>query len=87
MHKLNYLIKVIEGKVKHTMLLLAYSLSGVGTLPKKDLPSIILWHCLNHRLELAVNDSRNAVSGSKYIQAFFSEITQYIQCLLNYRVS
>ena len=48
--------------------------SGVGTLLKKDSPSIILWHCLNHRLELAVNDSINAVSRVNYIQAFFTKV-------------
>ena len=48
--------------------------SGVGTLLKKDYPPIILWHCLNHRLELAVYDSINAVSGVNSMQAFFSEV-------------
>ena len=48
--------------------------SEVGTLLKKGFPSIILWHCLNHRLELAVKDSINAVSGVNSIQAFFSKI-------------
>ena len=48
--------------------------SGVGTLVRKDVPSIILWHCLNHRLELAVNDSSNAVSGVNYIQAIFTKV-------------
>ena len=48
--------------------------SGVGTLLKKDFLSIILWHCLKHRLELAVNDSINAVSGNNYIQAFFTKV-------------
>ena len=35
---------------------------------------IILWHCLHHRLELAVKDSINAVSGVNSIQAFFSKV-------------
>ena len=48
--------------------------SGVGTLLKKDFQSIILWHTLNHRLELAVNDSINAVSGNNCIQAFFNKV-------------
>ena len=26
--------------------------SGVGTVPKKDFPSIILWHYLDHRLDM-----------------------------------
>ena len=47
--------------------------SAVGTL-LKDFSSIILWLCLNHRLELAVNDSINAVSGVNYIQAFFTNV-------------
>uniref|UniRef100_A0A3P9HRP9 DUF4371 domain-containing protein n=1 Tax=Oryzias latipes TaxID=8090 RepID=A0A3P9HRP9_ORYLA len=31
--------------------------SGVGKLLKDDFPSIVLWHCLNHRLELAVDQA------------------------------
>ncbi|KAF3849538.1 hypothetical protein F7725_019257 [Dissostichus mawsoni] len=31
--------------------------SGVGKLLQDDFPGIILWHCLNHRLELAVDQA------------------------------
>jgi hypothetical protein len=33
------------------------SKSGVITILSKKYPNIILWHCLNHRLELGVNDA------------------------------
>lgn len=35
--------------------------SGVATRLKKMFPNLIIWHCSNHRLELAVNDVVNAV--------------------------
>jgi len=31
--------------------------SGVGKLLKDEFPGIVLWHCLNHRLELAVGNA------------------------------
>ena len=30
--------------------------SGVGIKLKNDFPDIILWHCLNHRLQLVLDD-------------------------------
>lgn len=33
--------------------------SGVDTRLKKTFPHLIIWHCSNHRLELAVNDVVN----------------------------
>lgn len=32
-------------------------ISGVGTQLQKTFPDIIVWHCCNHRLELAVSDT------------------------------
>ena len=34
---------------------------GVGTRLKNDYPDIILWHCLNHRLQLILDDSVNDI--------------------------
>jgi len=31
--------------------------SGVATLLTKDFPDIVVWHCSNHRLELAVGET------------------------------
>ena len=48
--------------------------SGVGTRLKSKCPNLILWHCLNHRLELAVGDSVKAVDGFYHIQTLFDKI-------------
>ena len=31
--------------------------AGVGKRIKKIVPNIIVWHCLNHRLQLALDDA------------------------------
>lgn len=48
--------------------------SGVGLLLLKKYPNIILWHCANHRLELAVNDSVNEVAGINHFKCFMDTI-------------
>jgi len=35
--------------------------SGVGKLLKNEFPDIVLWHCLNNRLELAVGNALDSV--------------------------
>ena len=48
--------------------------SGVGYRLKAKFPRLILWHCLNHRLELAVGDSIKVIDGFYHIQALFDKI-------------
>ena len=48
--------------------------SGVGYRLKAKFPWLILWHCLNHRLELAVGDSIKVIDGFYHIQALFDKI-------------
>ncbi|XP_060761422.1 E3 SUMO-protein ligase KIAA1586-like [Neoarius graeffei] len=48
--------------------------SGVGKLIQDDFPDIILWHCLNHRLELAVDQALDATEGTKDFQAFLDAL-------------
>ena len=38
--------------------------SGVGKLLKDKFPDIILWHGLNHRLELAVGNALEIIGGT-----------------------
>ena len=47
---------------------------GVATKLKKRYPQIGLWHCLNHRLELAVSDTLKVVQGVNQIESFFSKV-------------
>jgi len=44
--------------------------SSVGKLLKDEFPDIVLWHCLNHRLELAVGNTLDATSGTNNLQSF-----------------
>uniref|UniRef100_A0A8C7YBF1 E3 SUMO-protein ligase KIAA1586-like n=1 Tax=Oryzias sinensis TaxID=183150 RepID=A0A8C7YBF1_9TELE len=48
--------------------------SGVGKLLKDDFPSIVLWHCLNHTLELAVDQALDKTGGTKDFQAFLDSL-------------
>lgn len=50
------------------------SKSGVSAVLLDMFPNIILWHCLNHRLELAVGDSLNEVGGINHFKAFLDTI-------------
>ena len=48
--------------------------SGVGKLLKDKFPDIILWHCFNHRLELAVGNAIESISGSNDFQSFLEHL-------------
>jgi hypothetical protein len=38
--------------------------SGVAKLLKDEFPSVIVWHCANHRLELSIADTVKAIAGT-----------------------
>ena len=48
--------------------------SGVGTRLKNDYPNIILWHCLNHRLQLILDDSVNDIKQVNHFKIFMDKI-------------
>lgn len=48
--------------------------SGVGKLLQDDFPGIVLWHCLNHRLELAVDQALDVTGGTKDFQSFLDSL-------------
>ncbi|KAK5647935.1 hypothetical protein RI129_002827 [Pyrocoelia pectoralis] len=48
--------------------------SGVATLLSSKYPNIIVWHCSNHRLELAVEDVVNEVAGINHFKIFFAKL-------------
>jgi len=55
-------------------------------LLKDELADIVLWHCLNHRLELAVDNALNATSGTYDLQFFLESLySLYSQSLKNMR--
>ena len=47
---------------------------GVGQLPKDPFPDIMLWHCLNHKLEAAVGNALDATGGMKDLQSFLESL-------------
>ena len=48
--------------------------SGVGTRIAKKYPNTILWHCLNHRLELSVSDAIKRVNAINHFKIFFDKL-------------
>jgi hypothetical protein len=50
------------------------SKSGVATSLQQMYPAILLWHCCNHRLELAVGDAVSDVSGSNAFKIFLDSV-------------
>ena len=48
--------------------------SGVGKLLKDKFPDKILWHCLNHRLELAMGNALESISGTNGSQSFLEHL-------------
>ena len=48
--------------------------SEVGKLLKDEFPDIVLWHCLNHRLELTVGNALDPTSGTNDMQSFLESL-------------
>ena len=48
--------------------------AGVATALKEQFPNLVIWHCCNHRLELAVSDTREEVQGVNHFQTFFDKL-------------
>ena len=50
------------------------SRSGVASRIQEVFPNVIIWHCMNHRLELAVGEVINEVSDTNHFKAFFDKL-------------
>ena len=48
--------------------------SGVATRLKNIFPNLLIWHCANHRLELAVDDVVKEVSGINHFKIFMDKL-------------
>lgn len=44
--------------------------AGVSTKMQSMYPNLIVWHCLNYRLELAVYDTLKEINGTNNFQSF-----------------
>ena len=59
--------------------------SGVGTRLKKKFPAFLLWHRLNHCLELAISDAASSIKGFYPMQIFFIKSTLCSPTLPSYK--
>ena len=48
--------------------------SGVAKKVQQAFPNVILWHCFNHRLELAVGDAIAEISGINHFKILFDTL-------------
>ena len=48
------------------------SRSGVASRIQQVFLNVIVWHCMNHRLELAVGDAVNEVSGTNHFKVSYT---------------
>ncbi|CAM4616600.1 unnamed protein product [Lepidochelys olivacea] len=48
--------------------------SGAATRLIQDFPNIIIWHCLNHRLQLALDDAINDINEISHFKIFLDKI-------------
>lgn len=48
--------------------------SGLSKLLRDKYPGILIWHCLNHRLELSVHDSIEEVTGINHFKIFMDKV-------------
>ena len=48
--------------------------SGVGKRLKEQFPALFIWHCMNHRLELAVADAIKAIDAFYALESLFNKI-------------
>ena len=48
--------------------------SGVAAQLRKLYPRLIVWHCLNHRLELCVGDAVSDVTAVNHFKAFIDTL-------------
>ena len=50
------------------------SQSGVAKRIQNAFPNVVIWHCLNHRLELAVGDAVSEISGVNHFKILFDKL-------------
>lgn len=69
-----YLKNNLDGFVSDGASNMLGRVSGVGVKLQNVYPNIILWHCCNHRLELAVSDTLKEVNGTNHFQSFIEKL-------------
>lgn len=51
--------------------------SGVAAKIVQLFPNVLIWHCMNHCLELSVGDAVEEVAGLNQFQSFFDKVSLY----------
>src|ERR1700731_3693645 len=60
--------------------------AGVATQLSAKYPRLFVWHCLNHRLELAVHDAVSEVTAINHFKSFIDAVySLYTQSTKNQR--
>ncbi|XP_063805906.1 E3 SUMO-protein ligase KIAA1586-like [Pseudophryne corroboree] len=70
----NYLQKHLIGFCSDGASVMLGRKSGVSTRIAKDFPNIIIWHCLNHRLQLVLDDSIKEIKQVNHFKIFIDKI-------------
>lgn len=48
--------------------------SGVAARLKKDFPNVLVWHCMAHRVQLALDDAIKEINGINVLQKFLDNL-------------
>ena len=52
--------------------------SGVGTRLQENFPKIVIWHCLNHQLQLVLDNSVNDIKQVNHFKIFMDKISFFL---------
>uniref|UniRef100_A0A2H6NIG4 DUF4371 domain-containing protein n=1 Tax=Micrurus carvalhoi TaxID=3147026 RepID=A0A2H6NIG4_9SAUR len=70
----NYLEKHLIGFCSDGSSFMLGRKSGINTRIAKEFPNIIIWHCLNHCLQLVLDDSIREIKQINHFQIFIDKI-------------
>uniref|UniRef100_A0A2H6NIA6 DUF4371 domain-containing protein n=1 Tax=Micrurus carvalhoi TaxID=3147026 RepID=A0A2H6NIA6_9SAUR len=70
----NYLEKHLIGFCSDGASVMLGRKSGVSTRIAKEFPNIVIWHCLNHRLQLVLDDSIKEIMQVNHFKIFIDKV-------------
>uniref|UniRef100_A0A8C4WSR0 KIAA1586 n=1 Tax=Gopherus evgoodei TaxID=1825980 RepID=A0A8C4WSR0_9SAUR len=72
-----YLKKNLIGFCSDGMSTMLGHKSGIATRLIQDFPNIIIWHCLNHQLQLALDDAINYINEISHFKFFWTRFMPF----------